>query len=138
MRQSLWLHPQSTATDNRQNSTWGYYADGFFDRRQITGGPGTSAGSLSTVSATNQQIAHIGNVFYNPATNASLFFPATGYRQSSIGLNNAGWFGLYWTSSGPSSTNVAWYLTVNNIVVMQNSVGARSEGFPIRCIKDDF
>ena len=143
IRQSLWVNPHTDVVDNRQNSLWGYYADGYFDRRAITNGPGITSATNSTVSATTYNIANIGNLFYNPANNASLFFPASGFRGSSStyegALREAGTYGLYWTSSSPDAMALsAWYLTVSNVLVTPNKMGSRAEGLTIRCVKDDF
>jgi len=142
IRQSLYLNPQTFVTSSLTNSVWGYYADGFFDRRQITGGPAGSTipGTNSSVSTGNNQIAHIGRLFYNPTTtsdhyNASLFFPATGYRYHNTGaLYYAGTLGYYWSSSS-SATN-PWLLYVSSIYAFQTSY-FRSGGVCVRCVKDE-
>ena len=65
-------------------SLWGYYADGYFDRRMprnvsVAGqGQSTTVGSGSTV-------AHIGRIFVNPQTGTSLFMPASGARANATG-----------------------------------------------------
>jgi len=131
IRQSLWVNPptgQNTVGAN-SNSVWGYYADGFFDRQQIETAPGSSGAQLSAVSVTNNDVAYIGRVFYNPATSASLFFPVAGHREplSSTGLN-----GSYWTGTSYNNIN-GWYMDMDNgstgMSYMLNS-GALS----IRCI----
>jgi len=136
-RQSLYLNPQLGNNNNSiNNSVWGYYADGFFDRRPITGGPAgsTSPGSNSSVSAGDDNIAHNGMLFFNPATNASLFFPAAGYRYSNGPLYNAGTYGYYWTSSSFETTN-SWHLYIFNIHSSQNTSN-RCDGFTVRCVKN--
>jgi hypothetical protein len=56
IRQSLWLDPQAGSTRKESNYVWGYYADGFFDRREITNGP-TFSYAATAVSATNGNVA---------------------------------------------------------------------------------
>jgi len=145
MRQSLYLTPKngSGGTYGLDNTEQGYYADGFFDRRQITNGPAGSSnpGVDSSVSTGNNQIAHRGCLYYNPYNNASLFFPAAGYRGIDTGaggaLNNAGGDGNYWSSS-TFSTVTSWY---QNFIGSDGSANQnctnRSYGFSIRCIKDN-
>ena len=131
IRQSLWLNPQAgVSNSNIDNSVWGYYADGFFDRRQI---------SNNKVSATTNDVAYIGNLFYNTNTNASLFFPAAGNRKyasdnTAGNLQFAGNNGYYWTSSTGNS-NSSWFLTVSSSVVSM-SYQVRAFGMVIRCVKE--
>ena len=132
MRQSLYLNPQTGEGSNIDNSVWGYYADGFFDRRQIRT---IGTGSPSSVLINDNQIAHIGRLFYNPTTNASLFFPAAGYRNSSDGvLNSPGTIGNYWSSSSYSS-NLSWFMGFDYRSVSQTrNMGNRSYGENVRCV----
>jgi len=123
------------------SSSWGYYADGYFDRRSIGNAPGTNSKVSSAVSTYNDQVAYNGRLFFNPATKASIFFPAAGYRLHSIGggntvaggpLNNAGGDGLYmiketgvdfwnfWVGTGNVSSISHWESTSN--------------GYSIRCV----
>ena len=99
MRQSLYLNPRkgyNTASET-SNSMWGYYADGFFDRRRIVDNNNVAHGT--------RDIAYIGELFYNPIQgsdryNASLFFPAAGWRYPDEGvLVTAGSDGSYWSAS---------------------------------------
>ena len=121
MRQSLWLNPQTgSGTSNTANSTWGYYADGLFDRKAIAGSPNGAANSA--VSAATNDIAYIGRIFFNPnaGSNASLFFPAAGtlsnkdveYGGTTADVKETGSAGYYWTRSNsakPSPGNSGWY-----------------------------
>jgi len=136
MRQSLWLNPQTgSSSNNIDNSVRGYYADGFFDRRQITNGVGASAALNSSVSTANNQIAHIGNLFYNPTTNASLFFPAAGYHNQPDGsLYAVGNNGYYWSGSS-NTTGYSWYLMLSSTSAYQAPYW-RSAGFSVRCVKN--
>jgi hypothetical protein len=143
IRQSLWLNPQASNSENSVNSVYGYYADGFFDRRQIDN---TSYRTSSAVSTGNRNIAYIGNLFFNPATNASLFFPRAGYRQGSGGiLDQNGQTGFYWTStsytgSPPSipANSQAWWLHLNDnsgiLDTKMNYSFGKDYGQSIRCV----
>ena len=142
LRQSLLLNP--VATDNAEttntNSVYGYYADGFFDRRAIV----TSDDNIlnSAVSAGNNNIAYRGRLFYNPKPDsyASIFFPSAGYRltNSPVGtLTYAGAVGYYWSSSSPNSIangGGGKAISFNSTIVNFSSYD-RPYGFSIRCVR---
>ena len=139
IRQSLWIHPkQGTASVGVDNSISGYYADGFFDRRSIVNAPGGSSGLKAAVSTGNGDVAYMGRLFYGTG-NASIFFPAAGYRRDSDGaLTSAGQNGYYWSSSSYNGTT-AWRLQVDVATTgADNATSIRSSGITIRCIKDLF
>lgn len=126
-RQSLWLNPQNSTTSSLDNSAWGYYADGWFDRRAIT--------SSSTVAAGTSTVAYRGRLFFNPDTNAGLFIPAAGYRYTSSGqLSYAGSGGYYWSSSA-NSTSYGWALYVYSSVASRG-YNDRSDGGSVRCVPE--
>jgi len=129
MRQSLWLNPQNAAFYEMSNVSWGYYADGFFDRRQIT--------SSHTVSSGSWDVACRGILFYNPVTNASLFFPVSGMRDSSSGgeLHGVGDGGYYWSSSAHFEYDANFlYLPLGRAGMSEVN---RCYGHSIRCVKND-
>jgi len=144
VRTSLYYTPP-TGQNNSSigNSVWGYYADGFFDRRQIVGGPNNNAGSAVMDMTNNNNVAYIGRLFYNPLSsssnhNASVFFPASGERSTGAGsgtLVNAGVFGKYLSSSttgiGASTT---WTYRMDNSSAYHIGGGSRYLGHPIRCV----
>jgi len=140
-RQSLFLnpHPAQNSDDiNYVNTRWGYYADGFFDRRlRVNGASGGNPGTGSSVSTGDEQIAHAGLLFTNPYSNASLFFPAAGNRRANDGmLYYSGYFGDYWSSSSSSMASIqrAWSLHIfRNFAEMDEA--ARTNGFSIRCVR---
>jgi len=111
MRHSLFYNPKTgyNNADDISNSVWGYYADGFFDRRQIVNAKGLSAENSSATSVNDRYVAYIGRLFFNPVAGsdhycASLFFPTTGVRYYSSGeLKSAGNTAYYWTSSANNS-----------------------------------
>lgn len=87
---------------------YGFYADGFFDRRPIKSRTmlnGNSRGSGATtaykgVSLDNANAAYGGTLIYNPTSNASVFFPAAGRRWHVDGsLEYASETGYYWSAS---------------------------------------
>jgi len=143
LRQSIWLTPQTgNTTNNFDNSVWGYYADGFFDRREIVNGVWTSGGTNSSVSIDNDQIAHQGRLFFNPVSTSShyvssLFFPAAGMRGTNV---NTGYFSAmgnngYYVSSSGYQTGSAWDMTVLSNFAYAGYTN-RSNGFSVRCVRD--
>ena len=141
IRQSLWLNPPTGMLNNsasdRANNVWGYYADGFFDRRKIGNSPNGEA--LTAVSTANSSIAYIGRLFFNPNSDsyASVFFPAAGNRNSNgsaLGaLTNDGKYGYYWPSTS-ASLSTSYYLNVGeNLARFGNTI--RSVGMSVRCVK---
>jgi hypothetical protein len=98
LTQSLWSVPTTNLSATvKDNVTWGYYADGWFDRQRIVNGPGTAAKANAAVSAGNNKVAYNGLVFFNPDSGASLFVPAVGQRVTTTSaVNLAGDTGTYW------------------------------------------
>ena len=99
---------------------YGFYADGFFDRRPITertmvdgttrGGSSLGQTKYKGVSLDNANAAYGGVLIFNENTNASIFFPAAGRRWHLDGsLEYASQTGYYWASSVASG----WSL-INN------------------------
>ncbi len=126
-RQSLYLSPKTGTLSDGSNMVFGYYADGYFDRRSIS--------SNTTVSINALDVAYIGMLFFNPTSNASLFFPAAGNRNSNNGvLNNAGSNCYCWSSSTNSNKN-SWYLDLSSTKVNQY-FSVRAFGFSIRCVSN--
>ncbi len=129
IRQSLWLNPASVvAQDVNTNTIYGFYADGFFDRRaQVS----SANGSTFSTTSSGVTIAYTGRLFFNPATRASVFFPSAGQRNSAASsvVSSTGSSGMYWTSSGSGTSGV--YNSLSAI-----SLGANTLGFPVRCVAD--
>jgi hypothetical protein len=115
-------------------SVWGYYADGFFDRRPIVSSAGNVAGSA--VSTPGNEVAYRGRLFYHNSTNASLFFPASGYRSDAAGsLSSTGDNGYWWSSSFGGAGN-AWSMGVNKNTGApshQSNVNS-AHGYSVRCV----
>jgi hypothetical protein len=125
-----------------ENSAWGFYADGFFDRLPV--GASASGFASSTVSfnpsdlasTENVDVAYAGLLVYNPISGASLFLPAPGLRESSGALANAGAMGAYWTNSLNGTNGWAFYFTANTFYSYNNA--HQSNGISVRCVKVDF
>lgn len=120
-----WSNPTS-------NSLFGYYADGFFDRRQV---------SNNVVAATTDDIACCGRLYINNETLASLFLPASGYREGQRGqLNDMSRTARYWTGgalfsiTGRDRMKRALCLDINT---NHYHIPYRSAGANIRCVKDE-
>ena len=140
IRQSLWLNPQSTTgsgqaatVSNIDNYLYGYYADGFYDRRAID----RASGSNGIVAAGTKDAAYGGGLFYNPTTGASLFLPVGGYRSNSSGnLNSAGFFAYYITRfEDPENYSYTYALSMQNEGWLVMSGIIKSQGNNIRCVK---
>lgn len=140
IRQSLFSNPHNgwdAASAN--NALWGYYADGFFDRRPVR----TSITDVpASVTGTEAELAYLGQLFFNPYTHASVFLPAAGVRKDPndtpgpLGaLSYAGSVCVIWSATYSSSTD-AWYLTNNRLYAHLWRAGRRN-GISIRCIKDE-
>jgi hypothetical protein len=109
---------------------FGYYADGYFDRRPIEN---TNARNNTAVSVTTKDVAYIGELFTNPVTNASLFVPAVGRRRSDDGvLLSSGNGGRYWSSSTYDSNN-GWYWGIDSDRAYQFD-DLRTSGNAVRCV----
>ena len=117
MRQSLFLNaPTGSGILNNDNTVSGYYADGWFDRREIVTPIGTTPAAASAVSVGNNNIAYTGILLFNPATNSSLFFPVSGLRSNEDGnkgnIIHAGTQTGYWSSTSLNAGN-AYTLTLS-------------------------
>ena len=135
MRQSLFLNPPTgTAAASPANFVWGFYADGFFDRRAITNAAGLDVPNAGTVAAGTYDIANRGALFFNPRNSASLFFPATGNRVTDGGIaGNVGDRAFLWSSTSGFGEATAWFLEVINDNSFVRS-GDRRIGAAIRCV----
>ena len=148
MRQSLGQNPKTGIylMASETHSSWGYYADGFFDRRKIGPDPDLPAGGLNdmvAVSTSNNDVAYIGRLFYNnaPDSHASLFFPADNYRTAAGSLVTLGGYyeqrGMYWSSSRmyPAGNPQTWAFYVDyDIAKTGMDTPGMSSGLSIRCV----
>ena len=131
LRQSLWLNPNASTTDN---SVWGFYADGFFDRRFITTSQATGAVPNVSVAVLSKEIAHIGRLCYNPTTKASLFLNAAGTRTPSGTLDRSGLYTLIWSST--TVVSGGWWCFNINASAMEWYGNGDGRAMIIRCAKD--
>ena len=125
-------------------SIWGYYADGFFDRRYLDG---------DAVRTGFSTVAYMGRLMYNPLDRSynSLFFPAAGmrtnipsyYSSSAVigGLSSPGITGHYF-----STTRVSRQSTINftapNLLALDSTNAYRGGDLwggatTIRCVVDE-
>jgi len=135
-RQSLWLIPNAQTFGNANNSIWGYYADGFFERRQITDSPWGI--TQHSVAATSNNVANVGRVAYNPFIFNSLLFPASDVRNANNGelrLYMGSPAGYFWTSSRGDIGNLGADFTLNRSQ-LNSQFDASGYGQSIRCVKD--
>jgi hypothetical protein len=139
MRQSLYAVPKNGTIEMTETAgcAWGYYADGYFDRRPInTSAIGTNGVANTAVSTSTKNAAYIGTLFFNAGNgNRSLFAPAGGYRDPSDGsLGYSGNYGFYCSSSS-LGTSGGWYLGFYSGYAYQNN-SYRSSGFAVRCVQE--
>ena len=130
-RQSLWLNEDM----GRINSVFGFYADGFFDRRPINATLEGHVFANSSVAYTTVEIASRGRLYFNPTTGYHLFLPAAGLR-TTVGVPiNTGFWGYYWDST-MSSQSSGWRLWVGNVISQLYPISNRAEGASVRCVAE--
>ena len=142
MRQSLFNKPGAGVNyvSEVSNSLWGYYADGYFDRRR----PMDTSGSIlkAAVAHGNREVAYIGRLFFNPLENsdrynASIFFPAAGQRFHDTGMLTAtGSYGYYWSASANSNTNALTLRLADGAYGAGAWLANGAFSMSIRCVKD--
>lgn len=147
IRQSLYLNPRNATPgsgefrvwgyEDSDNSLWGYYADGFFDRRA----PRESRNAeKATVVGNGAQLAYAGRLFYNPYTNASVFFPASGTRYDGISnipkgnIHLSGSRAYFWTATKYSSSYPIYQSASPERSILVET--GNLMGMPVRCMKD--
>lgn len=82
------------------------------------------------------KIAYSGTLIYNPTTWASIFLPATGYRDRTGSLNEIGLSGYYWTSSYKVAKSYAvGFMSKNTLYPTIGYEFDRSIGGSVRCVK---
>jgi len=151
IRNSLWVSnvvdTKENMTTNLENVLYGYYADGYFDRRQINPaivGPTTTYDLTlpRAVATPGAEVAYLGMLFYNKYNNASLFFPATGFRVSSATATNGrldqpGSSGHNWSRTYISGGNGPMQLAFDvDSKVSHTSFLDPDQGLAIRCVVD--
>ena len=149
IRQSLYFTPPTGITvSDIKNYRYGFYADGFFDRRDhdnpaIDGGNTIEANTA--VSWTTKDVAYVGSLLFNPTSgssheNASLFIPSAGYRHSDdtdSGLfRDGGTVTLMLSSSTPNDEDMWYYKAVPSIREVQQLYASRDFAMSLRCVKE--
>jgi len=128
-------------THTSTTPTWGYYADGFFDRRKIVNSAGAlsqantavSYNSANVADPINANVAYVGRLFFNSTTNASLFFPAAGYRSPAL-TYTGNWID-YWSLTQFDATN-AWHLMMYNSLNIPIHGGViKTSARSVRCVR---
>ena len=118
MRQSLFLNPPTGGwgAGNSENSAFGFYADGFFDRRAITifAENFTPSTEANVVATGTHYIAFRGSLFFNPRSNASVFLPAGGGPNFDAGPNDVGDAGLFWSTTQGNTVSSSWILVATS------------------------
>jgi len=135
-------------SSNNENYSWGYYADGWFDRRLIVDALGKGAAEKSAVSLSNNNpanVAYAGKMVFDVKTNASIFFPAVGYRRDNSNasltgeLNRAGNDGMYLASTKKDIVNDDGNIYSLNFYKggsMNSLTGwPKIYGYSIRCVR---
>lgn len=136
LRQSIWLNPLSGAGStvfDLENAVWGYYADGFFDRRKLSDKTDFAAADAVVADGT-REAAFRGRLLFNPVSHASLFFPAAGYRTTAA-LQYGGARAYYWSGTASSASQLScFYITVNRCSPYSQD---RGYSWSIRCVRDE-
>ena len=142
LRQSLWLSPVSGNSTNINNSVWGFLADGYFDRHPITKSVNNINNSTVDTGTNNgADVAYIGRLFFNPNSNASIFFPAAGYRDATGALMESGYSATLWSCTRYMNTGTnenrrkalaCWFQP--SAAYLDNNFGDLA--ISIRCVKN--
>ena len=147
IRQSLYATPMTDNGYSNTNLRWGFYADGYFDRRDhnnpFVSSPGQGGSAMAANTAVSWQtrdVAYIGSLLFNPVAgspreNASLFIPAAGDRYSELGSHiEGGEASIILSSSAPNVTNM-WYYVSSSFGAQQLS-STRKHALSLRCVPE--
>lgn len=147
IRQSLYATPMINDAPSATNVRWGFYADGYFDRRDHNNpfisspGEGGSAMAFNTaVSWQTKNVAYIGSLLFNPVggslrENASLFIPGAGDRYSELGSLIEGGEAALILSSSSSSEIDMWYYVSTPFLGAQQLSSTRKHALSLRCVR---
>lgn len=133
-------------TKPAEHTVYGYYADGFFDRRIIT--KSQNGWEKTAVVPNTVHVGYAGRLVFNPTQgsqreNASIFFPIAGRIDRDSGrLTSTGRAGHYWLSTSVSATDpeedpsrwFAYNLGVGPYSFEPRTYSYRGHAFPIRCV----
>ena len=115
--QSLFMN---VSNYNPLNYRQGLYADGYFDRLRVGGGP--------YVNEDGHDAAYIGSVYFNTVTNHSLFLP--GSQHNGFGEGN---YTSFYHSSSLSNNEKDWQLQVDRTSFSTQAYSIKNLG-NIRCV----
>ena len=141
IRQSLCLNEEAGILNKYlrlDNVMCGYYADGFYDRRPVYIDPDPNNTKLvqGVVSRTNRDVACAGRLYFNPDTNASLFFPTGGFRNQTGKKDQMGMYGYFWTSSAAPYNSYMWALMIEYQLYTTFTMVDKKMASTIRCVKE--
>lgn len=107
--------------------TWGYYADGYFDRRNI---------SSHRVEYNSTNVASAGVMLYLPSNLRSVFMPTIGYRNTIGEIVGVGTQAGYWSKINDTDDEKAIAMLVANSDTKATIGGyTKTNSFYMRCIK---
>lgn len=135
IHQSLfWSADADPSLLNTLNSIHGFYADGFFDRRQLRAPVGNNTTDEVAVEVSTGNVAYTGILYFNPLDNSSLFLPKAGYRHTITtgAIYSAGSVCMYWSSSF-QSPNTPYGLALMNTYT---NIYRMSHALSVRCVKE--
>lgn len=143
IRQSLFGNPPlGTSGPSSPNVRWGFYADGFFDRRAHNNPSYGNFGEANkAVSWQTADVGYIGALFYNPFVGsdrqyASLFIPAAGSRLNNDGtLQEAGAATIILSSSAWNATDT-WYPVISDPGTSVFFNSTKASAFSLRCVRE--
>ncbi len=145
IRQSLFLTPQQgTGVYSNLNTAFGYYADGFFDRRPVHTPVVTNSTTVALQAncavSEGADIAYQGRVVFNPYNNASLFIPHSGYRneQNPEKYRYLGHTGYISTKTRAAEETIRVYRLSSNLtdgLTVTKDLSTDPWCMPVRCVK---
>ncbi|MDR1371912.1 MAG: fibrobacter succinogenes major paralogous domain-containing protein [Dysgonamonadaceae bacterium] len=139
LMQSLFYTTFDGENENYHNANYrycGYYADGYFDRRQITNSIHNFANSA--VSKDTKDVAYAGLLFTNPDSGNSLFMPTGGILLNTGTLDETGFTAAYWSGSSKQQGygwEIMLYYGNSSIALHHSDTG--DYGYSVRCVVDD-
>lgn len=161
IRQSFWLYPRNGSptltASTRDNIKKGYYADGYFDRREIQKTTKWNSSQSDAMTKGRSEVedeyynmAFAGYLLYNPIHYNSIFLPLSGFYTNSApgplaygktgSITNPGFTGIYQTKNF-SSSNYVWTLQFGDVSQSDQSYADNYDHYNIcpasvRCIKE--
>ena len=134
IRQSLFQNPPWGDNSATHNSVRGFYADGFFDRRELAG--------QATSTLTEASVGAAGWIFVNVSTDAHVFLPMAGGMGISGGASGIGSDGMYATATSVRHSAIDFTyisrlrLSTHPGILTSMERFWRHTGISIRCVKE--